>query len=317
MDLFCGTGSVAVAAAKRGWDVHLNDTLTSAVVVAAARLLSPDAVRFAALGGYEGAIARLNRVASKEGFIFREYSPASLSTAGIERRYFTKVNAGAIDGIRHQIDIWYSQNIISENEKTLLIADLLSAANRVANIAGTYGCFLSKWQKQASDMISLRARELNNRLINVTTSAVDAFDVRVRSGDTVYLDPPYTKRQYAAYYHILETIAVGDEPTVEGVAGLRPWRSKASAFCYKTRALDALSNLVSGLSSERIFLSYSDNAHISIDALTSQLHAHGFVGSERLKEISRYRPNRAATKGRSTVSEYLITVSTEAVELAA
>ena len=49
--------------------------------------------------------------------------------------------------------------------------------------------------------------------------------------------PADTKRQYAAYYHILETIAHGDEPVVEGITGLRPWKSKASDFCYKRRAL--------------------------------------------------------------------------------
>ena len=42
------------------------------------------------------------------------------------------------------------------------------------------------------------------------------------AADTVYLDPPYTKRQYAAYYHILEAISLGDEPIVEGICGIRP-----------------------------------------------------------------------------------------------
>lgn len=35
-------------------------------------------------------------------------------------------------------------------------------------------------------------------------------------GDIAYEDPPYTKRQYGAYYHILETIAIGDEPEITG-----------------------------------------------------------------------------------------------------
>ncbi|MCZ5120468.1 DNA adenine methylase [Escherichia coli] len=30
--------------------------------------------------------------------------------------------------------------------------------------------------------------------------------------DLCYIDPPYMKRQYAANYHILETLARGDEP---------------------------------------------------------------------------------------------------------
>ena len=52
------------------------------------------------------------------------------------------------------------------------------------------------------------------------------FCVQTDVRDTVYLDPPYTKRQYAAYYHVLETLAYGDEPEVSGVTGLRPWEGK-------------------------------------------------------------------------------------------
>ena len=43
------------------------------------------------------------------------------------------------------------------------------------------------------------------------------FSLKVSPGDTVYLDPPYTKRQYASYYHIPETIAYHDEPKVEAL----------------------------------------------------------------------------------------------------
>ena len=41
------------------------------------------------------------------------------------------------------------------------------------------------------------------------TTVGDVLDVQYEDGDVAYFDPPYTKRQYAAYYHILETIAAG------------------------------------------------------------------------------------------------------------
>ena len=34
------------------------------------------------------------------------------------------------------------------------------------------------------------------------------------SGDILYLDPPYTKNQYSVQYHMLETIALYDNPTI-------------------------------------------------------------------------------------------------------
>lgn len=70
--------------------------------------------------------------------------------------YFTEANAALIDGIRKKISDFRASEVISIAEERLLIADLLLATNRVANIAGTYGCFLSHWLKQSQNAISLR-----------------------------------------------------------------------------------------------------------------------------------------------------------------
>lgn len=306
VDLFCGTGVVAETAAKMGWDIHLNDHLYSAVIMAAARMTGRAKAKFKALDGYDNAIRILNKARSYEGFIFQEYSPASSARIGLERRYFTKHNAAKIDGMRKLIAQWTDDALLSVHEERVLIADLMSASNRVANIAGTYGCFLSKWQRPAMENIELRARTLATYSGRVSVSVYDAAAVEVNRNDLVYLDPPYTKRQYAAYYHLLETIALGDNPIVEGVGGLRPWKHKASDFCYKTRALGALTALVGALNAERVMLSYSDDAHIPIDAITRSLKQFGKVKPNRLMEISRYRPNRVASEGMASVSEYLI-----------
>lgn len=317
VDLFCGTGVVAEAAAKLGWDVHLNDHLHSAVVMAAARLITPAQARFTKLGGYDCAVAALNELPAKSGFIHREYSPASVDRVGLERRYFTTENAARIDSIRFQIEAWSKSEKITSAEEYLLVADLLSATNRVANIAGTYGCFLSKWQNQALEPISLRARELFAGNGHVTVSVKDANSAPVKPDDFVYIDPPYTKRQYAAYYHLLETIALRDEPVVEGVAGLRPWRAKASDFCYRVRALRAFQELVEGISARRLLISYSDDAHVEINALIDAMRKFGRVNPIQIKEIGRYRPNQTASAGATSVSEYLIEVDRLAMEVAA
>jgi adenine-specific DNA-methyltransferase len=127
VDVFCGTGVVAEAAAHLGWSVRLNDHLFSAVTMAAARLVSDRQAQFRELGGYAKAIARLNRLKPVQGFIWREYSPATRSRLGMERRYFTEPNAGKIDAIRLAIRRWKEAGDISVLEERLLIADLLSA----------------------------------------------------------------------------------------------------------------------------------------------------------------------------------------------
>jgi adenine-specific DNA-methyltransferase len=317
VDLFCGTGAVAAAAAANGWHVHLNDHLHSAVVTAAARLIGPKAVKFHALGGYERTISKLNAAMPRRGFIYREYSPASFDLIGVERRYFSEANAAKIDAVRSQIREWRDEDLVTGPEETLLIADLISATNRIANIAGTYGCFMRKWQAKALTPVLLVARKLAAFEVQVSVSVADASDVEVTRTDTVYMDPPYTKRQYAAYYHLVETIVVGDEPNVSGVAGLRPWQAKSSPFCYKNKALNAITRLVDGIPAERIYLSYSDNAHVGIETLAGGLETVGNTNAILLKDVGRYRPNRVATLGRSQVKEYLFEVERAALEVAA
>lgn len=308
VDVFCGTGAVAEVASELGRPVRLNDHLASATTMAAARLLSPKKARFNEVGGYGAAIDILNKCRPVRGFIWREYSPASNGRLGFERRYFSESNAGRIDAVRAQIGKWRNDEIISHDEETLLIGDLLGAVNRVANIAGTYGCFLAKWTSQAAEPLTLRARILKSRVTDVQISNVDAFQVLTNPEDVVYLDPPYTKRQYASYYHILETITRGDEPRVEGVSGLRPWKDLASDFCYKVRALKALCNLVATVAARRILLSYSNEGHVDLKALTSQLDGLGKIEMYELGSIGRYRPNRQASARRSSVKEFLIVI---------
>ena len=315
VDAFCGTGVVAEAAADLGWNVRINDNLHSAVISAGARLISREQAAFKKLGGYAKAIAKLNAAKPKYGCMWREYSPASVDTCGIERRYFTRENAAGIDAMRALIADWVDAGTIDEVEERLLIADLFGALNRVANIAGTFGCFLSKWTNQSQDKIAMRCRELKASGVRVEATVGDVFEVPNTVQDLVYLDPPYTKRQYASYYHILETVALGDEPEVEGVAGLRPWKDRASDFCYKTRALKTLSRLVHSLKSQRVLLSYSSEGHICMQDMKAELSKIGKSTMHPLGAIGRYRPNKVASSTASDVNEFLVVVERRMVPL--
>lgn len=306
VDAFCGTGIVAEAAAEKGWNVRINDHLHSAVISAWARLISIDEVDFRFIGGYNKAIEELNNTQPIKGFIWKTYSPASGQYCGIERKYFTDENAGKIDAMRKKIAEWYATELISKSEERLLIADLFAALNRVANIAGTFGCFLSKWTRQSQYNITMQSRELKNYTTKVEASVDDVFDIASDPDDLVYLDPPYTKRQYASYYHILETVALNDEPEVKGIAGLRPWKNLASDFCYKTRALSTLSRLMKSLNANRILLSYSSEGHIAMRDIEKELSSIGRYTSHPLGTIGRYRPNKAASSNGSDVNEFLI-----------
>jgi len=308
-DLFAGTGVVSREAAIRGWRVRANDHLFSCTAITTAQLVTASDVPFLSLGGYLAAIEKLNAVPGRNGFIYREYSPSGRSRSGHERSYFTTANAVRIDAVRSRIKQWRTTDRITEIEERLLIADLLLAANSVANIAGTYGCFLRKWTSTSTRPIRLGPRALLpfRRRFEVSTS--DVFDVNFSPNDVVYLDPPYTKRQYAAYYHVLETITAGDDPVVGGVTGLRPWEEKSSLFCYKREALSAITKLIAQIAARRVFISYSSEGHMSLADLKNVSASFGKVTLHTLGAIGRYRPNQVARENGDQVSEYVVEIS--------
>ena len=306
IDGFSGTGCVAQQAAANGWKVKINDLLLCAVVMTTAGLLSSKDVFFRPFGGYKKAIEELNHVRPSKGYFWKEYSPASKQFERPERKYFSEANAKKIDGICNTIHKWHNEGLITQKEFFLLLADLISSTNEIANIAGTYGCFLSKWTEQSTGKILLNPRELKSKKSTFEISNRNVFELESSFEDTIYFDPPYTKRQYASYYHILESIVQGDRPEVTGVAGLRPWREKSSVFCYKTKAHNALVELISKQKAGRVILSYSDEGHVNLNKLSESLQSFGTVKVIELKQINRYTPNKAALSNNSIVKEYLL-----------
>jgi hypothetical protein len=92
----------------------------------------------------------------------------------------------------------------------------------------------------------------------------------------IYADPPYTRDHYSRFYHVLETIAVGDEPEVSLMRlngatrvsrGLYRAQRHRSPFCIKTQAPGAFADLFAGARAldGPLVLSYSPYAEGSAD----------------------------------------------------
>lgn len=303
VDPFSGTGSVSREAAERGWSVRANDLLPSAAALTRAQLTTSQEVPFRLLGGYHTVIEALNHVRPQNGYFYKEYSPSSQS-----RLYFTVENARRIDAMRALVAQWTAARLLKPLEHQLILADIIEAVNAVANTAGTYGCFLRTYDPRALKPIEVRARTflVRSRVASVTIG--DAADVETSVRDVLYLDPPYTKRQYAAYYHILETLAAGDTPAVHGVTGLRPWKDRSSAYCYKTRALDSMCTLLASSKASRILVSYSVEGHVHIDDMRRRFAQFGKVIAHEIGAVQRYAPNAASAERDGTVREILIEI---------
>jgi adenine-specific DNA-methyltransferase len=287
VDLFCGTASVASAFRANGSRVTANDQLEVCSTIAEASLLNRGTPGFRRLveagelfgqddgDGHERVLARLNALPPSAGFIQRTYSPASFHECGVARMYLTEENAGKIDSIRRQIEDW--EPLLTKGEKALLIVDLIAATSRRSNTAGTYGCYLKKWKPRSLEpLVLVRGPEPSQRGSDHAVHRQEAEHLLPSlEADVVYADPPYTKRQYAAYYHLLETIVRYDSPEVTGKTGLRPWSEASSSFCYRRKAPGALERLVGRLRAGHLFLSYNSDGQITDEEIREILSAHG------------------------------------------
>ncbi|WML43139.1 DNA adenine methylase [Neobacillus sp. PS3-40] len=322
-DLFTGTATVSKFFRNKGYKVIANDILTVCVIWAKAALASNSQITFNKLANSKEirkqeftnlfpknidlVLNHLNSLKGKEGFIYTEYSPEGTNN----RMYLTGENASKIDAIRNQIKLWKASNLINESEEALLIASLLLATNRVANIAGTYGAFLKKWDKRAFNPIKLELIDTptNDNLDHIVIQQEVQQISESIVADVVYLDPPYNFRQYGAYYHVLETIAVGDSPIVTGKTGLRPWQEKKSDFCYKGKAAIALKEVINKLKINHIFLSYNADGILEHEEILEILREKGTV---EFKDISfqRYKSNNGGS-GELKVKERLYYVKSK------
>ncbi|QOV78463.1 DNA adenine methylase [Enterobacter asburiae] len=297
-DPMCGTASVSLALARANYSVTAADTLTFPVIHAKVRLLAKQEPAFSSFGGYSQMLEWMRSIEPVEGYFFREFGESGRPENGrAPRLYFSAENAAHIDGVRAGIRNVVKSGDISEIEHSLMLHHLILATNKIANISGTYGYFLRKMSRSALQPITFERIEFENTpgCHRVIQGAIED-NASLLKVDAVYLDPPYTKRQYAGNYHILETIAREDEPTAIGDGGLRPWQEQASDFCYRRNAIMAFRKTLDQLDVPHIFISYSQDGQVGEDELLSLLREYGKVALHELP-YTRYRSNNRVKDG--------------------
>ena len=316
IDLMAGTGLFSLALRRNGYRVIASDVMTYSYHHLVVNLKLNSVPEFNGLIGivgngdnvtYQDVLNYLNELPSICGFFTREYSPAGNPTAGCKpRMYFTAENASKIDAIRQKIKEWHEHNYIDSIEHSLLLHDLIMAANDIANIAGTYGHYLSHFVQRSLDPIHLHPSVLdeNSNIIGHEIRQGYAEELsQYLEADVCYIDPPYIKRQYAANYHILETLAREDEPEAIGESGLRPWRDQYSNFCSKVKIRNAFDIIIKNIHCSDIFISYSEDGLLPIDDLITFFQQYGTVELNEIR-YKRFRSNNSS-KGLE-LKEYLV-----------
>jgi adenine-specific DNA methylase len=110
--------------------------------------------------------------------------------------------------------------------------------DRILNVGDLYQRWLVRYGSISAGLHSYQA---------VRGDFEEVLSQHVHDADLVYADPPYTRDHYSRYYHVLETMALRDEPNVStttirtgGVPvpsrGLYREERHQSPFCIKSKA---------------------------------------------------------------------------------
>lgn len=139
-DPFGGVGIVGAFFKRRGFSVWSGDILRNAHYFQVARIQRNRRPSFRLLrkslrlDSTAEVVQMLNEAHQKDGWFEREYSR--------KRQFFIAENAQRIAGCRLMIRSWTRDELVSEQEKAVLLASLVNSMDKVANTAGTYYAYL-------------------------------------------------------------------------------------------------------------------------------------------------------------------------------
>lgn len=331
LDLFAGTHSVGSFFKNKGYTVYANDWQAYSFYLGKAiienteypefnKLINSEELQdfkeqYDDLDNYNVVLNYLNDLEGIEGFFYNNYCPTGTINQEYQKLYFTDENGKKFDSIRTKIEEWKESRLIKENEYYILVSTAMEAMDKVSNTTSVYGAFLKQFKRASLKDIVLKPLDLNLNGSNHKVYQEDANElVKKIDADIVYLDPPYNSRQYALNYHVLETMALYDNPTLYGKTGTRNYDHQKSDFSSKLRITDAFETLIKNISETKakyIVLSYNNEGLLSDEYILSILNKYGEVIKEEI-DYKRYRSdsdnNKRKYKKTNKVIEYVYIV---------
>ncbi|MCE5314133.1 MAG: DNA adenine methylase [Armatimonadota bacterium] len=333
-DVFSGSGVVARLAKSAGFKVIANDWEPYSETVNTAYIAANKPPKFARLGGIENAIASLNALSGKCGYISTHYCPADDEKYDVEleRMFYTQENGRRIDSMREQIERWRADGLIDSSEEAALLAPLIYQASYCSNTSGVFKGFHRGWGGATKTALYRIRSVLTLKTPIFFDNGQDNLVVREDAAgladklncDIAYLDPPYNQHQYGANYHLLNTVALWDKPPIsEHISGnghrdkaaiRKDWRTqRRSKYCYKSTALDEFANLTAKLKARFIMVSYSTDGIIPTGSLLSCLAERGALDVV-VKRYKRYRVSSQRPSPRPHTVEFVAIVDTQSGE---
>jgi adenine-specific DNA-methyltransferase len=311
-DIFAGTGVVG-REFKTSHQIISNDILYFSFVLNAAYNGLKQAPTFSRLMKElkQDPIQYFNELQFKEidispdDFVTISYSPAGDDG----RQYLSVENALRIDRVRQTIAVWLAEGLISEDEFFYLLASLIEEVPSISNTTGTYGAYLKHWDKRSLKRLHMNHLKIvpskkNNRVFNKDANTL----IKEISGDVLYLDTPYNGRQYSSNYHLLESLARYDKPSLKGVTGTRSDRAGESLYCRKRSVYESFDFLLGNANFHTFVISYSSDGLLKEDQLIELVFKHGDAKSMNFTKIP-YRRYKRTINDERNVIEYLISIN--------
>ena len=215
--------------------------------------------------------------------------PTTIVTRHFGGRYFSWEQAIDFDALLAEIDF------LERRERDFHLAAVFAAASDVVCTIGKHFAQPTKLRDSAgtpkSHLVSRTLRDRETNVFDRYIAHCESLGERRRSTrrhravrsdyleflkrDTtqfaaVYADPPYTRDHYSRYYHVLETMALRDDPEVattkirsNGVPrlsrGVYRLQRHQSPFCIPRQAAGAFEQLFAAVAARRtpLILSYS------------------------------------------------------------
>jgi len=183
--------------------------------------------------------------------------------------------------------------VIKEKDLQNIKSTVLSLACTLVNTVGKqFAQPLSPWDKNGEPKKSLFKKVSSDRTIDAKNAYLRILEVYLNqepstyhveswcmdfkqalenlpdSVSMIYADPPYTRDHYSRFYHVLETLSLGDIPEISTVKvkdkislskGLYRKDRHQSAFCIKSQAPKAFDDLfrIASEKGAKVLLSYS------------------------------------------------------------
>lgn len=327
-DLFAGSGVVSRWAKAHGFRVVSNDWEPYA------RAINGCYVGLNTSPLAPAVFEELNALAPVDnGHLVRHYCPQNdaCPDPSRERCFWTRANGRKLDALCSRIAEWGISGDITSSQRDCLLGPLLYAASYVSNTSGLFKAYHHGWGGRTGTALYRILSDItltppilwdngaDNRVTQMDAqSLADGWSKTLGPPpDIVYLDPPYNQHPYGSNYHLLNTLALWDQPDVPAFgrgskSAIRTdWRrDRRSAFNRAGEAPAALYRLVDSLPARWVLLSYSTDGNISTDDLLDAFTRRGatWLLPRRYK---RYRVSAPRMSPRSHTVEFVLVLDKE------